>query len=1011
MAAGNITIDLLMRTGSFETDSKRAQKALRDLNKESVDFAKGAATALLGLAGTAAAAFLALERGASAVGRFKDLGDVIGDTGQAVASLQSAADVSGTSLDTVTAASVRLTAALSKTDDESNGAGAALKLLNLPLEEFKRLAPVEQLNQVSKALEGVGNASDRTAIAVALFGKAGAQLLPFLRELNSQGGPRVIITQDQIDAADRFSDSVALLKSQVTQLGQSVLADVLPPFQAFVEEISQADRALSIFEVAGSAVRIFFETITVLGANVIFVFKGIGTEIGGIAAQMAALARLDFDGFNAISKAMKEDAARARAELDRFEQRILGATANEALTRQARRVEDRGFDPRRQQRLDLGGLGGDSDDPTKKLLDNRVKALEAVIQREQNLLGDRNRFLNLFNDQGLLSIRDYYDAQLAIIEAATTAQTAAINKQIALTTAARDSATKQTDRADQQGKLDALIEKRSRLEQESGLKVIELTIRREEAERKFAQQIETTRASVFELEGSLAKAAAIRFDQQNFDLVRRLTAEGNTEGLKLVDTLRKAAIAQAEFAQEEPLRQVNAQLLELQGNLAAAAAIRFDAQNFDLIRRLTAQGNTEALKLVETLRQATIAQAAFGRAAADTQRVIDGLSIIEDRIAISRQLGATTELGALKQLGEARRGAVAQLEAQVQAQEAIAKASGNPALIQNAERARVELERLAAAADPIGDKFRSIFEEGGAQGIEVLLNDIRRGKDALKSFGDFVSQQINRIGAQNLSQELFSKDGPLGFIGTAFGSAFGGGGAGGAAAGAGSTAAATATTALAGSATTAATSLATIPAAVPTTITGLASLALAAETAAAALASIAAGKQTQQASEFIDFGAFFAAGGSPPVGKVSVGGELGAELFMPARGTAAARLSGPALIGADGPQFFRPTVPGIVIPADETQRILRDFGGAFAGGGSPPVGRTSLGGEDGAELFLPVTHGRRPPTSEPSSTRRSVEVKQTNNFIVQGPVDRSTEQQIAIKAAQAAQRAIARGNA
>jgi hypothetical protein len=993
MAAGSITIDLLMRTGSFETDSKRAQKALRDLNKESLDFAKGAATALLGLAGTAAAAFLALERGASAVGRFKDLGDVIGDTGQAVASLQSAADVSGTSLDTVTAASVRLTAALSKTDDESKGAGAALKLLNLPLEEFKRLAPVEQLNQVSKALDGVGNASDRTAIAVALFGKAGAQLLPFLRELNSQGGPRVIITQEQIEAADRFSDSVGLLKSQVTQLGQSVLADLLPPFQAFVDEIGQADRALSIFEVAGSAVRVFFETITVLGANVIFVFKGIGNEIGGIAAQMVALAKLDFAGFNAISEAMKADAAKARAELDRFEQRILNATANEALTKQARRVEDRGFDPRKQQRLDLSGLGGaGGDDPTKKLFDNRIKALEAAVQREQNLLGDRNRFLNLFNDQGLLSIQSYYDAQLAIIEAATTAQTAAINKQIALTTAARDSATKQTDRADQQGKLDALIEKRGRLEQESGLKAIELTIRREEAERRVAQQIDATRASVFELEGSLAKAAAIRFDQQNFDLVRRLTAEGNAEGLKLVDTLRKAAIAQAEFAQEEPLRQVNAQLLELQGNLAAAAAIRFDAQNFDLIRRLTAQGNTEALKMVDTLRQATIAQAAFGRATADSQRVIDGLAIAEDRIAISRQLGATTELGALTQLGQARRAALSQLEAQVQAQEAIAKASGNPALIQNAERARIELERLAATADPLGDKFRSIFEEGGAQGIEVLLNDIRRGKDALKSFGDFVTQQINRIIAQNLSQSLFGKEGPLGFIGTAFGTAFGGGDS----AGGGSAAAA---------------GLTAVSAAATPTATGLTAVAASAQAAAAALASIAGQKSAETAAQFIDFGAFFATGGSPPVGKVSVGGELGAELFLPSRGSAAARLTGPALIGADGPQFFRPTVPGIVIPADETQRILRDFGGAFAGGGFPPLGRASIGGEEGAELFLPVTHGRRPPSNDQALTRGGSMINQTNNFTIQGPVSRDTEQQIAIKAAQAAQRALARGNA
>jgi hypothetical protein len=1015
MAAGQITIDLLMRTGSFETDSKRAQKALRDLNRESVEFAKGAAIALLGLAGTASAAFLALERGASAIGKFKDLGDVIGDTGEAVASLQSAADVSGTAMDSVTAASVRLTAALSKTDDESKGAGAALKLLNLPLEEFKRLAPVEQLNAVAKALDGVGNASDRTAIAVALFGKAGAQLLPFLRELNSQGGPRVIITQDQIDAADRFSDSVGLLKSQVTQLGQSVLADLLPPFQAFVDEIGQADRALSIFEVAGSAVRVFFETITVLGANVIFVFKGIGTEIGGIAAQMAALARFDFQGFNAISKAIKEDAAKARAELDRFEQRILGATANEALTRRQRSVEDRGFDPLKQQRLDLSGLGGTADDPTKKLLDNRIKALESAVQREQSLLGERNRFLDIFNSQGLLSIRSYYDAQLAIIEAATTAQTAAINKQIALTTQARDSATKQTDRADQQGKLDTLIEKRSRLEQESGLKVIELTIRREEAERRFAQQIESTRASVLELQGNLSAAAAIRFDIQNQELLKKADAERNEELKALLDTLKKASVEQAKFAEGADFRNLNAQLLELQGNLGAAAAIRFDEQNFALIQRALKPGNEELLRLVGSLRQATIAQAEFGRATADTQRVIDSLAIAEDRIAISRQLGATTELGALTQLGQARRAALVQLEAQVQAQEAIAKASGNPALVQQAERARVELERLAATADPLADKFRGIFEGSFGDALGDFATGAKTAKEAFNDFANSVADQIARLAAQNLAQSLFGKDGAFGGIGAAFGGLFGGGSgadAGGAAVKASAdTAAASATTALAASATAASTGLTVLPAAVPPTVSALTTLAVSAELAASALQAIATQKATEGAGEFV-IGSIsaFAGGGAPPVGKVSVGGEFGTELFLEASRNPVANLTGAALIGSNGPQFFRPQVPGIVIPADETERILRGFGGFFAGGGMPPLGLTSMGGEDDEELFIPITRGRQPPRSNERNSRSSG-MNQTNNFIVRGPVDRSTEQQIAIKAAQAAQRALARGNA
>ena len=66
------------------------------------------------------------------------------------------------------------------------------------------------------------------------------------------------------------------------------------------------------------------EALSVLGANVAFVFKGIGNEIGGIAAQLSRLAVGDFKGFSAIGQMMKSDAALARKELDEFEKKILG---------------------------------------------------------------------------------------------------------------------------------------------------------------------------------------------------------------------------------------------------------------------------------------------------------------------------------------------------------------------------------------------------------------------------------------------------------------------------------------------------------------------------------------------------------------------------------------------------------------------------------------------------------------------------------------------------------------
>jgi tape measure domain-containing protein len=61
---------------------------------------------------------------------------------------------------------------------------------------------------------------------------------------------------------------------------------------------------------------ILWQTISVLGRNVAYVFTGIGNEIGAIGAQAMAVARGDFAGAAAIGDAVRADAERRRKELD-----------------------------------------------------------------------------------------------------------------------------------------------------------------------------------------------------------------------------------------------------------------------------------------------------------------------------------------------------------------------------------------------------------------------------------------------------------------------------------------------------------------------------------------------------------------------------------------------------------------------------------------------------------------------------------------------------------------------
>lgn len=80
---------------------------------------------------------------------------------------------------------------------------------------------------------------------------------------------------------------------------------------------SWAQKTQTAFSYVVDAADVTWQALSVFGRNVNFVFTAIGTEIGGIGAQIAAVMRGDFAGAKAIGDAMTADAQQRRAELDK----------------------------------------------------------------------------------------------------------------------------------------------------------------------------------------------------------------------------------------------------------------------------------------------------------------------------------------------------------------------------------------------------------------------------------------------------------------------------------------------------------------------------------------------------------------------------------------------------------------------------------------------------------------------------------------------------------------------
>lgn len=192
-----------------------------------------ATTAAIGA--TAGATFAFASRQADAIAKYQELSDKVGDAAEQIASLQPAADLSGVSLDTIAAASIKLTAALSKTDDESKGAGAAIKALGLDFEKFKQLKPVEQMDALAQAFNRFEDGAGKTATAVALFGKSGAEMLPFFKDLAEQGERQIRLTSEQIEAADKFSKQMAKLRGETSLLSQEIAGPLITALNTLIE--------------------------------------------------------------------------------------------------------------------------------------------------------------------------------------------------------------------------------------------------------------------------------------------------------------------------------------------------------------------------------------------------------------------------------------------------------------------------------------------------------------------------------------------------------------------------------------------------------------------------------------------------------------------------------------------------------------------------------------------------------------------------------------------------------
>jgi hypothetical protein len=215
MAAGSIVVDLLMKTGSFVTDTARAEKSLKGFQKTTLD-----------VTGTLKSLVPALSIGALTVwGKSViEAGDALDKlskrTGVAVkdlASLELIAKQSDTSLESLAAGFNKLGRSIGQAEAGNIELAKAFQQLGVTSKD-----PVEGFLQLADAVSKSNDATKTQALLAQVLGKGYVELLPLLKEGRGAIEAATKASAQYAEQQAKFAPQAAQFNDQLSALKQNL---------------------------------------------------------------------------------------------------------------------------------------------------------------------------------------------------------------------------------------------------------------------------------------------------------------------------------------------------------------------------------------------------------------------------------------------------------------------------------------------------------------------------------------------------------------------------------------------------------------------------------------------------------------------------------------------------------------------------------------------------------------------------------------------------------------------
>ncbi len=233
-----LTIDIEARLAAFQDSLDEVRRSTEQMATGLQAKFAGITTAIAGLgAALAGAKFTMLITDAiDAADQLNKLSQKVGVTVEALSELQYAGKLADVGTEALGTGLKKLAVNLQEGAAGSKEAQAVFQAVGISVQELGKLSPDQALGRIAEAFSKAADGAGKTALAVKLFGKSGADLIPLLNQ--GAGGLRaaadearrfgLVVSADTARAAEEFNDNLTRLKSAATGFGTTLANEVLP---------------------------------------------------------------------------------------------------------------------------------------------------------------------------------------------------------------------------------------------------------------------------------------------------------------------------------------------------------------------------------------------------------------------------------------------------------------------------------------------------------------------------------------------------------------------------------------------------------------------------------------------------------------------------------------------------------------------------------------------------------------------------------------------------------------